>query len=186
MASSSREEGGSTAFSSWVKEQGGTDEFISILREFGFNSRLSLSNLKLNQPDGEELLERFNCGQRCLLRGLVDLAGSTVSSNSYSGCIRQVEKVKKKTELPAMRSKINQLFNFNSKSKDSPAGSSSSAKHNMCDSDDEFLPKPSFRPTPPSKRHKSGKGKGKEPMGKPLHMKKVSGTRQNFNEIHSC
>ena len=99
-------------FGVWVKDQGGSDQFLAILKEFGFNSKLSLSNLKLDSPDGEELLQRFNAGQRCLVRGLIDLSGSAIpSSSNYAGCVNQVEKIRKKTELPAMRSKINKLFN---------------------------------------------------------------------------
>ena len=81
-----------------------------------------------------------------------------------------MEKVRRKVEAPAMRSKINQLFNYDSKSKSSPAGPSGSSS--VIDSDDDFLPLPSFRPQPPSKRRKSS-GKGKEAPGKALPMKKV-------------
>ncbi|SMN12487.1 hypothetical protein SPBRAN_1142 [uncultured Candidatus Thioglobus sp.] len=154
-------------FGVWVKDQGGSDQFLIILKEFGFNSKLSLGNLKLDSPDGEELLQRFNAGQRCVLRGLIDLAGSKPSSSNYAGCMKQVEKVRKKTELPAMRAKINQLFNFNKKS-NSPAGPSNSGGNSGGNSDDDFMPQASYRPL---KKRKSSKGK--ETPGKRTQMKKV-------------
>ena len=84
-------------FSSWVKENGGDEDFLLVLSEFGFTSKLSLSNLNLDQlPEGTRLLERFNCGQLCLLRGLIGLAGT---KQNYGGCIKNFEKVKRKNEI---------------------------------------------------------------------------------------
>lgn len=148
------------SFTDWVMENGGTPEFIDILREFGFSSKLSLSNLDIQEDT--ELLNRFNCGQKCLLRGLVKLLRD---DSNYSSCVKQVEKTRKRIELPRMKSRINELFSF--KSAKSKSGQSSS----MSD-DDDFLPQPMFRPPP--KKCKSGKGK--EPSGKPLQLKKVSNT----------
>ena len=149
-------------FPSWILQNGGDETFLNILEEFGFKSRLSLSNLNVEE-DGRELIDRLNCGQQCLLRGLIHLAGKATFASS---CERSVEKVQKKTQQPAMRAKLNKLFNFKS-----PAGCRESDQNE--DSED-FLPQPSFRHQPPSKSRKSGAGgKGKATPGKPLPLKKV-------------
>lgn len=163
MASSSGGGGNyGDGFNSWVKENGGDDDFLGILREFGFTSKLSLSNLKLDQlPEGTELLQRLNCGQQCLLQGLISLAAT--KSEGYSECARAVESVKRKIEQPSIRSKINKPFNFKS------TGCSSRDS-----SDEDFLPKPPFKTqnSQSKKRRLTASGKGKCTPGKPLPLKK--------------
>ena len=144
-------------FSTWVKANGGDDIFLSILKRFGFNSRLSLKNLSLDHPDGEELLQEFNCGQRCLLRGLIELLSSdSVEPQKYAECSQKIQSLRARSKSTNVRSKINSLFNFKS-----PSTSSDQQD------DDDFLPTPNFRPA--AKKHK-----GKGTPGKTLQKKKVS------------
>jgi exonuclease I len=98
-------------FSSWVFENGGDEAFLRVLNDFGFRSKLSLKNMELDTPDGSELLRQFNCGQKCFLRGLINLADQDQikEGKNYSACAQKVEEIRK---LPNVRSKLNTLFNY--------------------------------------------------------------------------
>ena len=65
-------------FTTWVKENGGEDDFILILKNFGITSKLSLSHLDLGEE--KELSDSLNVGQKCLLKGLI---GLTQEKNPY-------------------------------------------------------------------------------------------------------
>ena len=104
-------------FSEWVKEMGGDDDFLSILKQFGFSSKLSLSHL--NFSDEKELSDRLNAGQRCLLKGLIDLAQehhhTQKSENPYVSGLQKISDIKSKTGASSghnMKARIGKLFNF--------------------------------------------------------------------------
>lgn len=50
-------------FTPWVLENGVDEALLRVLNDFGFKSKLSLKNLEMDTPDGDELLGHFNCGQ---------------------------------------------------------------------------------------------------------------------------
>jgi len=63
-----------------LKGNGWSDDFLIVLKESRFTSKLSLSHFKMDQPEGADFLGCLNKGKICLLRGLVDLAAGNVSN----------------------------------------------------------------------------------------------------------
>ncbi len=61
-------------FEQWARNNGADDNFLDKLKVHGFSSRLSLSFLDVESPEGQHVFASFNFGQRCLLQGLVQLA----------------------------------------------------------------------------------------------------------------
>ncbi len=61
--SSSQSLNSRSAFSSWVKDNGGDDDLIEFLAERGFSSKLSLKYLDLESEDGKALLHDLSLGK---------------------------------------------------------------------------------------------------------------------------
>ena len=144
-------------FEQWIKNNGGDDGFIAILKEYGFTSKLSISNLQLDCQDGQDLCSKLNPGQKCLLRGLISMvqpstpagSGSKSGESLYSACSSRLGEVRSKRGEVKVRSKINELFNFKSSELDE------------------------FQPTPLACRKRvSSSRKGKDPVGKPPRSKR--------------
>ena len=146
------------AFAAWVQEHGGDEQFVGILTAHGFSSKLSLSNLDVSAMEATGLLEQLNYGQKCLLRGLIQLcrtqSGDSGSSTrkvhgvDYGAVTEKVQHIGSKAKKgSSTRTKLGQLFRFNPAS--SKAGSSkvasaakvTSAEETGSDSDD-FQPVP--------------------------------------------
>ena len=62
-----------TTFEVFVRNQGGDEQFLSILAKHGFTSKLSLGNLDIDSSEAKELMDELKFGQKCLLRGLTKL-----------------------------------------------------------------------------------------------------------------
>ena len=139
----------STSFSSWVKENGGDDNFVEILVEHGFKSKLSLSFVDVSSPEGKALLQQLNYGERCLLQGLIKLCSQRPDTNKdspYSKSIVRSQILKEKAQ--PLKQKLSSLFRF---------GSGSARKADVvhdADSDDPFEPLPSYRQPRERKRGK--------------------------------
>ena len=67
-----------TSFEEWIRANGGDDEFVKLLLDNGFTSKLSLGNVDLESADAKSFIGLLSFGHKCLLRGLVKMA-STVS-----------------------------------------------------------------------------------------------------------
>ena len=63
----------SESFEKWVREKGGNNDLLELLKENGFTSKLSLENLDCQSPDAFLFVDLLNYGQKCLLQGLVKL-----------------------------------------------------------------------------------------------------------------
>ena len=71
---------------------GGDEEFVVILKKFGFTSKLSLSHLQ--ECEAGDLISKLNCGQLCLLHGLVALSSQASSASSaYGKCLNNIQDV---------------------------------------------------------------------------------------------
>ena len=144
--------GGVETFEEWVKSNGGDEEFLSLLTECGFTSKLSLGFLDLDSDDGKRIQENMNYGQRCLLYGLIKLCPKAVSSprpsehveDSYSSGVIKSQSLLSCTKKQGIKQKLGKLFNFEAK------------KPTAVDSEDEFQPLPVYK----SLKGKGGKGKG--------------------------
>ena len=65
--------GSSDSFEKWVRENGGDDDLLELLKTNGFTSKVSLGNLDFSSPDVSLFVDLLNYGQKCLLQGLVKL-----------------------------------------------------------------------------------------------------------------
>ena len=102
-------------FSEWVKDMGGDDDFLSILKQFGFSSKLSLSHLTFS--DEKELSDRLNGGQRRFLKGSIDLAEehhhTQKSENPYVSGLQKISDIKsKQVHRQAIIIMKARIFNF--------------------------------------------------------------------------
>lgn len=88
-------------FVAWVVDNGGSEEFVDILKHFGFTSKLSLGNLTLETEDGHELLQNMNYGQRCSLRRLIQLASASVW-DKYLSPLFKISNMKEKSSSQNM------------------------------------------------------------------------------------
>lgn len=138
-------------FATWVHEHGGDSQFLAILTEHGFTSKLSLGNLDVSALEATGLLDQLNYGQKCLLRGLVRLcrteSGSSSKDGDYGKVIEKVKSIRTKGKKSSIRSKLGQLFRFD------PVSTSANVEESGSDSDD-FQPVALKHP-PSSKKRKT-------------------------------
>ena len=112
-------------FSVWIRENGGDDDILSVLRQHGLCSKLSLRYLNLDSNDGSVLAADLNYGQKCLLQGLIKLVTQaeekTTVAGSLSGtsCAAYKKGTVSALEMgqaataPSLREKLGKLFHFN-------------------------------------------------------------------------
>ena len=111
--------GFSDSFEKWVRENGGDDELIELLKANGFTSKLSLGNLDFNSPDASLFVDLLNYGQKCLLRGLVKLLNKQEaqvgesSRNPYSTGASKAASLSTVSKSSSLKEKIGRMFNLN-------------------------------------------------------------------------
>lgn len=109
-----------------------------------------LGNLDFDSDDSSALVSQMNCGQKCLLRGLVR---AVTKDDVYSTASTKATQVMSKSN--SLRSTLGKLFNRKGKY-DDEAGPSSSC--------DDFQPAPNML-------QRKRTGKGKYPMKGPIKRK---------------
>lgn len=113
---------------------------VCVITAFLFSNA---GNLDVDAKDSEPLLLSLNCGQKCLLRGLIKAAkpNSASSGDAYTHS---------QAQAATIRNKISSLF------RPPPShGNEKSGSGGQGGSEDEFIPMPSFRA--PRKRSSTGK-----------------------------
>ena len=117
-------------FEVWIKENGGDDDLIDLLKVHGFTSKLSIGNLDFESPESSNLISQFNYGQKCLIKGLVKLLNgesSQPSSTPYTLCASKANAISKHvSNSNNLREKIGKLFHFDKSSSTSSHGQNSS------------------------------------------------------------
>ena len=111
---------GSVCFEQWLRDNGGNEELIGILKTNGFTSKLSLKNLDLTSPDASLFVDALNYGQKCLLRGLVKLLNDPVSpcvENPYTSGTSRAASLANATKSTSLKEKIGKMFHLGTSKK---------------------------------------------------------------------
>lgn len=148
-------DGSKLDFGPWIKESGGDDALVELLRANGFNSKLSLGNLSMDSEDAAPFMQQLNYGQKCLLRGLIKLCREEDGSSYGSAASKAAGLTNKSASI---REKIGRLFRCEG-SKPGPAPK-------------EVQPTKEFQPASTYKR-KGSCGKGKGPAKKKVKQMKL-------------
>ena len=147
------ESGSVSSFEEWLRDNGGDDELIDLLKTHGFTSKLSLGNLDFTSPDASLFIDQLNYGQKCLLQGLVKLLNKPESSvkNPYSAGASKAASLSTVNKSSSLKEKIGKMFHLDTAKKSS-----------------EFKPVHSYMKKSGVKRKASETvgGRGKGPMKK--------------------
>ena len=146
-------------FEKWVRENGGDDELIELLKGNGFTSKLSLGNLDFKSPDASLFVDLLNYGQKCLLQGLVKLLNTQIgepSRDPYSAGVSKASSLSAVSNSSSLKEKIGRMFH-----RRTPAGE-------KLDKGLEFEPVAAY----PKAKKSGAKRKAPEGRGKDGPMKK--------------
>jgi hypothetical protein len=89
----------------WLRNNEADEDLIQILRNNGFNSKLSLENLNLESPESSSVLSQLNYGQTCFLRGLVR---KLQVDSPYSPAVKTANSIAKCSG--SLKEKLGKLF----------------------------------------------------------------------------
>lgn len=146
-----------SSFDDWVRENGGDVELVELLKSNGFTSKLSLKNIDFGSPDASSFVDQLSYGQKCLLKGLVDVLSTqrpkSVSSDPYtSGASKAATLTNKSSSL---RDKIGKLFHLQTKKEEAS----------------DFQPVPPYTKSKSGIKRKGGNLHGKGPLKKVKEVK---------------
>ena len=150
-----------TSFEEWIRANGGDDEFVKLLLDNGFTSKLSLGNVDLESADAKSFIGLLSFGHKCLLRGLVKMA-STVSGtcSPYDAGAYKAASLAMNGKSSSFKERIGKLFHYGGPKKE--------------DASEDFLPTPLFSKKPIAKtgvKRKGGESTCKLGKGGPMKKK---------------
>ena len=102
-------------FEKWVRENGGDNDLLELLKENGFTLKQSLGNLDFQSPDASLFVDLLNYGQKCLLQGLVKLLNKPQESakNPYTSGASKAASLSGTSKNVSLKEKIGRMFHFN-------------------------------------------------------------------------
>ena len=156
------DQGASRSFEEWVRDNGGDDELIELLKANGFTSKLSLGNVDFKSPDASLFVDLLNYGQKCLLQGLVKLLNKPESAGEkgpYSTGASKAAALSTASKSSSLKEKIGKMFHLDTGSRSS-----------------DFQPTPSYPKVKKSGTKRAAPisgGRGKGPMKKKVKQMKL-------------
>ena len=79
---------------------------------------MNIGNLDVASPDSKEVLESMDCGQRCLLKGLISMQRHTVSLSRMYTRMQKLKAGDAYSKAKNLRTSLRKLFNQRSRSVD--------------------------------------------------------------------